>query len=250
LPRAIISDVHANFEALNAVLEDLRGQGIGESEVYCLGDVIGYGASPRECMEACRGLALNLLGNHEEAVLFYPEDLSPTARRAAEWTRHELNSRRYPAERSEVLWDFLAGLEPSRREGDALYVHASPRHETRDYVFPSDAADAAKMQAIFSAIPRWGFHGHTHVPGVLLEGGTYLRPDDVNGRFLLRKEKAFIDVGSVGQPRDADTRASYVTVDGPEVTFRRVTYDVEGAMGRIRASGLPGKLAERLMAGK
>lgn len=250
MPRAIISDIHANLEALTAVREHIQAQGIGDAEIYCLGDIIGYGASPRECLADCLGLAMNLLGNHEEAVLFYPEDLSPTARRAADWTRQQLNSRKRPAEETESLWDFIAELEPRREEGETLYVHASPRHATRDYVFPGDAKDAEKMREIFAGLRRWGFHGHTHVPGVLLENGTYLRPEDMGGRFTLGREKAFIDVGSVGQPRDADNRASYVTLEGETVVFHRVAYDVQGAMGRIRASGLPVPLADRLMAGK
>lgn len=248
--KAILSDIHANFEALTAVLDALGRQGVAPSAILCLGDIIGYGASPRECLRACQDFRLNLLGNHEEGVLFYPDDLSPPARRAAEWTRGELNSPRHPRAETEALWDFLGDLEPHRESGDTLFVHASPRHFTRDYVFPSDAQDVEKRTAIFAGIRRWGFHGHTHVPGVMLETGEYLRPEESGHRFTLGEHKAFIDVGSVGQPRDGDPRASFVTVDGPEVTFHRVPYDVDAAMTRIKTSRLPAGLADRLKQGK
>ncbi len=250
LATAILSDIHANLEALLAVREDLRGEGIADADVVNLGDIIGYGAGPRECLKECMGFGLNLLGNHEEAVLFYPEDLSPTARRAANWTKGELNHARHPREETEALWDFIAGLDPRATRGTTLYIHASPRHPTRDYVFPADAQDAEKRREIFAGVSRWGFNGHTHVPGVLTESGHWLKPADIEFRFKLGREKCLINVGSVGQPRDSDSRASYVIVDGEEVRFRRVPYDVPRAMERIRKSGLPAKLAERLKLGR
>lgn len=247
---AILSDIHANWEALLAVREELRKDGIADADVINLGDIIGYGAGPRECLKEVMGFGLNLLGNHEEAVLFYPEDLSPTARRAADWTKAELNSRKHPREETERLWDFIAGLDPQATRGQTLYIHASPRHATRDYVFPSDAKDDDKRKEIFAGVPKWGFNGHTHVPGVLTESGHWLKPEEIDFRIKLGWEKCLINVGSVGQPRDSDSRASYVIVDGEEVRFRRVAYDVQRAMERIQKSGLPSKLAERLKLGR
>jgi diadenosine tetraphosphatase ApaH/serine/threonine PP2A family protein phosphatase len=250
LTKAILSDIHANQEALLAVREELRRDGVPDADVLNLGDIIGYGPNPRECLRDCMGFGLNLLGNHEEAVLFYPEDLSPTARRAADWTRAELNAGRYARAETEALWDFIASLDPRTLQGETLYIHASPRHPTRDYVFPADAKNDEKRREIFAGVPKWGFNGHTHIPGVLTESGHWLKPEDLAGRFRLGWEKCLINVGSVGQPRDADSRASWVLVDGDEVRFRRTSYDVQRAMERIHKSGLPVKLAERLKLGR
>ena len=163
--RAIISDIHGNFEALTAVLADIEAQGI--SEIYCLGDVIGYGPNPRECIDVCREFALTLLGNHDNGALFDPEGFSSGAERAIFWTRSQLEQTEH--EGAKERWDFLASLPRTHREGDFMFVHGSPRSPLNEYVFPEDVYNQRKIERIFGFIQKYCFQGHTHVPGVFTE---------------------------------------------------------------------------------
>lgn len=249
---ALVSDLHANLEALRALEKDLRAQRV--DEILCLGDVIGYGANPREClqwaMERCR---INVLGNHEQAAMYYPEGFNPKARAALEWTRAQLNDGEAPREENWKLWGFLGNLPTRVEEGDTLYCHGSPRDPLREYVLPRDARIPEKIEAIFAAIPgTLAFIGHSHVPGVFLEDGTFLSPRSLEGPYRVpRDRKVLVNVGSVGQPRDGDPRLGYALFDGEAVTFRRVPYDCEAAAARIRSTGaLPDFLASRLLVGK
>ncbi|MGE0376390.1 MAG: metallophosphoesterase, partial [Planctomycetaceae bacterium] len=133
--RALISDIHGNLEALLAVLADIEKQGI--TEVFCLGDIVGYGPNPRECvdqvMERC---AVTILGNHDQAALFDPEGFNAGAERAIFWTRNMLESDR--PEKNVQRWEFLGELPRMRREGNLLFVHGSARNPLNEYVFPED----------------------------------------------------------------------------------------------------------------
>ena len=131
---AIISDIHANIEALTVVLQHIESQGI--RDVVCLGDVIGYGPNPREALTACRNVRFCLMGNHEEAVLFYGEDFNPKARAALEWTKEQLNSPDYDRTDNYELWNFLGNLRETVNEENVLYVHGSPRVPTKEYMVP------------------------------------------------------------------------------------------------------------------
>ncbi len=148
---AIISDIHSNLEALQAVLADIKARGI--SEIVCLGDVIGYGPNPRECldlvMETCR---LCLMGNHDHAVLFEPTNFNPAAERAAYWTRRVLESERDRKKRDR-RWEFLGKLPVRVKELDLLYVHASPRRPINEYLFPEDVfTNPQKIMANFERL--------------------------------------------------------------------------------------------------
>ncbi len=158
MKRALISDIHSNLEALEAVLEDIHQQGI--SEVYCLGDIVGYGPNPRECLEKVMELDLCILGNHDEAVLFLPEDFNLVALRAIVWTRDQLKGRR--GESAAVMRDFLGELPRIHTEGEFMFVHGSPREPTNEYVFRDDVYSGPKMEALFDRIERYCFQGHTH----------------------------------------------------------------------------------------
>src|SRR5262249_29962527 len=129
--KAIISDVHSNLEALSAVLEDIHTQGV--EEIYCLGDNIGYGPNPCECLELIMQCQMILLGNHDEAALFDPKCFNPHAERAIFWTRAQLE-----AAGNDKFWEFLAERPRLHREGDTLFVHGSPRNPVNEYVFPED----------------------------------------------------------------------------------------------------------------
>ena len=249
---AILSDIHSNREALDAALRDVESRGV--KDLVCLGDVIGYGACPRESllgvMDRCR---FTLLGNHEQAAMYYPEDFNPKARVALDWTRGALNDPERPRAENFRLWDFLGGLTETVREGDVQYSHGSPRDPLREYVLPRDVANPAKMKAIFDRIDRRvAFIGHSHVPGVFTEDGRFISPQALDGPFSLpRKERTLVNVGSVGQPRDGDPRLSYALFDGEAVLFVRLPYDAEAAAARIRATGvLPEFLASRLLVGR
>jgi diadenosine tetraphosphatase ApaH/serine/threonine PP2A family protein phosphatase len=265
---ALISDLHANLPALDVAVRDARER--GAERFVCLGDVIGYGARPAECLDVvmrlCTELArgeglapgLCLQGNHEYALLNSAEDFNPNARRAIEWTREVLLADRA---RSLAYYDFLGGLEPLYAEDGALYVHGSPRDPVREYLLPRDARDPAKMASLFAAMQQWGergarvcFVGHSHVPAIYFEDGRFYRPKSTEGPYDLRaaaEARAIVNVGSVGQPRDGDPRLSYALFDGANLTFVRLEYDVAAAQADIRAvTALPVYLAERLGRGQ
>jgi diadenosine tetraphosphatase ApaH/serine/threonine PP2A family protein phosphatase len=253
--KAILSDIHGNLEALRAVLEDIDRLNV--REVYCLGDVVGYGPDPRGCLDLVRQRCqVALLGNHERAVLADPEGFTPVARQAALWTRSQLAASVPDRPAGEARWEFLATRPPGYVEGDCLFVHASPRDPVHDYVFPHDSCNLPKMGEVFGRVGRCCFMGHTHLPGVFVEvlaGGLcqFFPPDPVGQGYRVNGRKALVNVGSVGQPRDGDWRACYALVDGGNVYFRRVEYDVGATVQKIRdIEGLDDMLGERLLLGR
>lgn len=266
---ALISDLHSNLPALSTALRDARER--GAERFVCLGDVIGYGARPTECLELLmealaggdgRKPGLCLQGNHEYAVLSSGEDFNPNARRAIDWTRDQINLGGPSGEKALAYWDFLGGLEPFLVEDGAMYAHGSPRDPVREYLLPRDARDGAKMQGNFDrmrAVDPDGlagvcFVGHSHVPGIFYEDGRYYRPRGTEGPYdlgNLSRCRAIVNVGSVGQPRDGDRRLSYALFDGRNLSFVRLEYDVASAQDHIRAvPELPVHLADRLALGQ
>jgi predicted phosphodiesterase len=230
--RAIISDVHGNLEALKTVLADIETQNC--QQVICLGDIIGYGPEPQACIDLVRSFDACILGNHDLAALFDPEGFSNAAEQAILWTRKQMESGDSPATCLQRL-EFLAHLPRTRREGDLLFVHGSVRNPVNEYVFPEDVYNQRKMEKLFSMIQKLCFQGHTHVPGVFTSDMTFSRPEDINHRYQIGTEKAMINVGSVGQPRDGDWRSCYVILEEPWVTFRRVEYAVDATIEKIYA---------------
>jgi len=255
--RAIISDIHGNLAAFERVLGDIEREGV--DEIYCLGDIIGYGPDPRGCIELARNFPVNLLGNHEEAVLFGAIGFNPKAKVAIDWTREQLSLRSEPQEKNRELWNFIGGLARQHRDGSFLFVHGSPRDPTREYIFKQDYQDRKKMDEIFSAAdePHWQvcFAGHTHHPGIFAQDHPYafLEPTDIGHEYpyASRKTRILVNVGSVGQPRDGDWRASYVIVDDRQIRFIRLDYDVQRTIRRFKeCPDLPEYLAKRLEEGK
>lgn len=239
MKRAIISDIHGNLEALVTVLQHIDALGI--SEIYCLGDVIGYGPNPCQCldkvMERC---AVSLLGNHDQAALFDPEGFNSGAERAIFWTRDQLEgSDERDRNKIDARWDFLGALPRIQRDGEWLFVHGSARNPVNEYVFPEDIYNQKKMEKLFSLITHGCFQGHTHVPGVFTEGRNFLTPEETEYVYQVSSDKFMINVGSVGQPRDGDPRACYVEFEdgsGGEpstVTFHRVDYDTDKTANQI-----------------
>lgn len=246
---AIVSDIHSNIEALSAVFAHMESQRI--TDMVCLGDVIGYGPNPRQCIEWMSNARFCLMGNHEEAVMYYGEDFNEKARQALEWTKEQLNSPEFDRTANYEMWNFLGSLEEARTEGDVMYVHGSPRVPTKEYMVPQDIRNRDKMNEIFSMIPSLCFVGHSHIPGVYTDKFRFLSPDRIGGSYTHQGGKALINVGSVGQPRDGDPRASYAVFDGRTVKFHRVEYDVRATMDKIyNTPGLPNYLADRLIVGR
>ena len=246
--RAIISDIHANLEALEAVLADIRQQSI--SEIYCLGDIIGYGPNPCECIDRVMGTCkFCLLGNHDQAALFDPEGFNASAERAVFWTRKTLESG--AGSQADKRWDFLGELPRVIREPNLLFVHGSARNPLNEYVFPEDIYNQRKMERIFSLVEKYCFQGHTHIPGVFTEDLNFLAPEEIDFKYELGTKKVLINVGSVGQPRNGDSRSSYVVLDGNTVYFKRVEYDLAKTAKKIfDIPDLDNFLGERLADGR
>ena len=230
MKRAIISDIHGNLEAFQAVLADIEQQGI--SEVYCLGDIVGYGPNPCECLDLAMRTTICVLGNHDQGALFDPEGFSSGAERAIFWTREQLE-RDGDSDENQQRWQFLAKLDRHHRENGISYVHGSVRHPLNEYVFPEDIYNARKIQKIFGIIRRYAFQGHTHVPGVFTDKAEFFSPEQIEYRFQLSDQKLMINVGSVGQPRDGDPRACYVVQYDDQIEYRRVEYPLEETIRKI-----------------
>jgi len=247
---AVLSDIHGNFEALRAVLDDIDSQFV--DKLFILGDTIGYGPQPIECLQIALGFAtVHLQGDIERAVSENDvHGYSQTLGRHIQWTRQLL------ADSKNDYWlDFLKSLPPRHQEDATLFVHGSPERPN-DFLFPEESYNIRKMTRIFELVSGPVFHGHTHIPGIIRErshGNAYdfIESTDGGGRFTLGIEKVLIDVGSVGQPRDTDPRACYVLFDGNSVEFRRVPYDVENTIRQIRAIPLLDPFSgERLREGR
>ena len=251
---AIVSDIHSNLEALEMCLADVATRNV--KDIICLGDIIGYGPNPRECLKlAMKFFRFSLIGNHEEAVMMIAEDFNDRARQAVEWTRAQLNDKNVPREERHAFWNYLDKLQKLEKveKGKFMFVHGSPRVPTKEYIMPRDTHDPAKLKAIFDMVPQILFCGHSHVPGVYTEELKYIHPSKMpEGKFVFPKDKkVIVNCGSVGQPRDQDPRACYVTFNEEYVQFHRVFYNVNTVVEKIQNSGgLPQYLADRLREGR
>ncbi len=231
---AILADIHSNLEALQAVLADMQAQGI--EQFVCLGDVIGYGPSPRECLELVRPSMLTLMGDHEQTLLLETGDLPARSIQILRWTFSEIFSEEYEKEANRDLWfqlEKMASLEQYRSEEGVLFVHGSPTNPTHGSVHPRDVEDPELLEREFALVENLCFCGHTHLPGVFIDGQGYLPPSTNDGRISYTGRKMIVNVGSIGYPKDRDHRACYVTYDGSDVQFHRVAYDGAGVRGRI-----------------
>lgn len=249
--KAIISDIHGNLEAFQAVLADTERQ--GATELICLGDFVGYGPNPKECIDLAVGFKVALRGNHEHALLveFEGSDFNAKAKDSIDWTREQLHDFANDADANRRRWDFLAALETTHKEDNIFYVHGTPRDPIAEYLYPRDIYRPDKLRGLFDMVDWLCFCGHTHVPGIWTQDMIYLKPQEVNYRYHLVKKKTIVNVGSVGQPRDGDRRATYVLFDGSRVVFRKVDYRVETTARKIRSiPQLDPYLAERLLEGR
>ena len=239
---ALISDIHGNLEALRAVLDDISTRQV--DQVCSLGDVIGYGCDPVACLnlvsERCR---IKLMGNHEYATIgvLSSDLMNVNARRSIFWTQSQLSDREL---------SLIAGFKMTAELGDVLLVHASPL-EPDEWHYVLSAHDAG--EAFRASDHRLVFCGHTHLPviycrppvGKIRTVGAHDFDPDEESRYL-------INVGSVGQPRDNDPRASYVIYDANEVSvsFHRVEYDVQATQAKMSQADMPQPLIDRLQVGR
>jgi diadenosine tetraphosphatase ApaH/serine/threonine PP2A family protein phosphatase len=231
------------------VLADIERHGV--EEIYCLGDVVGYGPNPRECIDLVMKCKVVVLGNHDQGAIFDPMGFNGAAERAIFWTRDQLELPVPTRQRADRRWEFLGECPRAHREEGDLYVHASPRHPLNDYIFPEDVYNQSKMERLFRSIERYCFHGHTHVPGVITENWQFYAPDEIDYVYRLDGRKTFLNVGSVGQPRDGDWRACYVLLDGDTVRYQRVEYDVMTTVQKIyEVPQLDNFLGSRLREGR
>jgi len=241
---AVISDIHNNLEAFRTTLDDISKQNV--EKICCLGDLLGYGPNPLECVDLMMDLRKKgkietcLLGNHDQATLFDPEGFNMIAEAAVFWTRDKLESAR--GNRAASRWDFLGEIPRSYQKDPFLFVHGSPRNPLNEYIFPEDIKDGEKMSKLFAQVKQYCFVGHTHVPGVFIEKRVdaeydYYAFEDVmeefNGVFALGEQKLIVNVGSIGQPRDMNPQSCYVVVQYEEggannrIEYRRVPYNID-----------------------
>ena len=240
---AILTDIHANLPALEAVIAATDEAGIEKR--WCLGDVVGYGAQPDDCARLVQqSCELCLVGNHDLAVTgeLDTEVFSASAAAAVEWTRANCAS--------ETI-EFLRGLRPDATDREVGLYHASPRDPVWEYVLALDQAleCMAEQSAPVSLI------GHSHVALYFTDGGDG-RPQGgqapADHRLELGEGRWLVNPGSVGQPRDGDTRAAWLELDteAATATYRRVEYEIDSAAEAIREAGLPEMLADRLYIGQ
>lgn len=237
---AILADIHGNLEALQVVLEDCKALGV--THYACLGDVVGYNANPKECLDIIRGMGMPVVkGNHDEycSTDTALDGFNAHAAEAVEWTRQQLTL-------DDRQW--LRDLKYLRLVANFTIVHATLDVPQRwGYVFDKLAAAASFTYQNTSVC----FFGHTHVPvafirDTVVRGGTYSKFKVEPGR------KYFVNVGSIGQSRDGVAKATYVVYDMNEGTIelRRLDYDIPTTQRKIIEAGLPARLAERLALGK
>jgi len=240
---AILSDIHSNIDALEAVAKDAKEW--GACQWLVVGDIVGYGAAPSECIDLLKNLgASSIAGNHDWGVIEKTsiDYFNFAARQAVLWTREQLG----PSARS-----YLESLPLTLTFEDIDLAHANfTQPEGWDYVFTITRA-AQELSAFKSRI---GVIGHSHVPFIVKASSEGEWPEQIMGERVVWDEHSrfLVNAGSVGQPRDGDPRACYLRVDcsSREIAFRRVTYDVAEAQRRISQAGLPSSLAERLPLGR
>lgn len=247
---AFISDVHANLEALQAVLADIRLRGF--EEVYCLGDVVGYGPDPIATTDLIRATCkVTIRGNHDDALVSGAWGFNQAARDAVEWARGRLRPG-ILRPRARARWSFLANL-PLRHEWEGfLLVHGSPRDPVSEYILPRDSrwfapAPHAELFELFATVC---LVGHTHIAGVFWENEEFVPQRELGEGFRYESAKMIVNVGSVGQPRDGDWRACYLTIEDGLFRYHRVEYPVGLTQRKIRSiPQLDKRLADRLSEG-
>ena len=244
---AIISDIHSNKEALNCVLQHISKRGI--KEIICLGDVVGYGPNPIECVQSIMEVAnICLKGNHDEAIIEGVYLFNRIAKGALEWTKTILEG----SSAKEEIWEYLSDLPLMYTLDHYNFVHGSPLDPTSDYILARNIpVEQKKFEEIFSSFGNVLFCGHSHIPCVITESLNVFTLDQLGFKYKIGEEKAIVNVGSVGQSRDGDPRSCYVEVIDDFFFFHRVPYNYEAVCQQILDNeNLHNALGERLLKGK
>ena len=234
---AFISDIHGNLEALETALRDIKSRSI--DSIYCLGDIVNYGANPNECLNITRRVTkASIQGNHEAGLTSdrIVATFNPYARQAILWTREQM---------SEEDRRILSSLPLTHAEKEWMIVHATlETPEEFEYLY--DPADALRNFPYMN-VPVC-FYGHTHVPMLFSQQDRRALHLTAGKYFLNREDRSLVNVGSIGQPRDHDPRLAYMIFDTDEfsVELVRLNYDIKTTAEKIRKVGLPGFLADRL----
>ena len=253
---AVISDIHANVAAFKAVLDDINL--MSPERIICLGDIVGYGPEPKKTLSMVRANCdIVIKGNHDQAAIEYPEGFNKIAHEAIVWTKRSLKSLRLFSSEVRMNWRFLQSLPELYKEDNMLFVHGSPREPVTEYIDEDDTFEIypsgrEKLKNIFTYINHICFCGHTHIPGIFTEDFEFIHPEVLNDGYTLdKKRKYIINVGSVGQPRDAFCEASYVLYRDGKINYRRVEYDVSDTYNKIISNPcLSNFLADRLHRGE
>lgn len=250
---ALISDIHGNKEALEAVLADIDEREV--ETIFCLGDMVGYGPDPAACVAlVLRRCELTLTGNHEQGMLADNVAFSDSARASLAFARRQLQPAWYSLPGKRKRWAQLQRLPLQHETYGALLVHGSPRDPVNEYLLERDCRlDKNKLREALRRVDGLLFCGHTHSPGAINERLAWRSPSELDDLFICPAgEKAIVNVGSVGQPRDGDPRACYALFDGDRtVEWVRLDYDRETTMAKIRANPvLDDHLADRLAQGR
>jgi len=246
---ALVSDIHANLEALEAVSADIASKQV--EAIFCLGDIVGYGPDPKACLDKAMEFEFTIMGNHDHAVFVEPSGFNTPAENAVFWTRQVMDAEPEMAKRRR-RWEFMARMEEFRERDSVLFVHGSPHRPMHEYLFPDEAeVNLSRLSDAFALVKHVCFVGHTHLPGLFTETYDFLVPSQIGHLYTVSDRKVIVNVGSVGQPRDLDARACYVTVDGREIRWHRVPYDHKVTMEKILAvKELDEFLANRLAEGR
>jgi len=254
---ALFADVHGNLEALLTIKKDIES--VDPDIIYFLGDIVGYGPSPVECIPIIRSLAdIHLKGNHDDITVFdvdpHWEGFNPPAAGAIKWTRKMLD--KHKAQGGEDYREFLKNLKEGYTDGKNILVHGSPNDPIKEYILRNKVPDisiscpealdlvANKKKKLFSAHAHdtWVYHAGLDKPWQPVGNDSIVLPAD---------EAAVIMIGSVGQPRDRDSRACWVLLDGDKVHFRRCKYNIDKVAEKIyRIPELDDRLGDRLKKGK
>jgi diadenosine tetraphosphatase ApaH/serine/threonine PP2A family protein phosphatase len=245
--QAILSDIHGNLEALNAVLADMSQFPVNVTR--CLGDTVGDGPNPRECLDLVRQFDTVLRGELDDLVdrgitHDIPHNVGTWAvarHGMIRWTQAELSQSPDASSDATQRWHFLRALRPSHTENGILFVHGAPSDPLRSYLFPEDVYNPRKLKREFSLFQGVCFCGHSHLPGYFARVGVHdafefvaLEGDEF--QFHLGGEQVICGVGSVGMPRDGDPRANYALFDGRRIRLRRVSYDRQTTVNKIRSN--------------
>jgi len=256
--QAVISDVHGNMEALRAVLADIRTQNV--DEIVCLGDVVGYGPDPIDCLHLVRRVVKwSLCGNHDAAMFMAHGAVGfrESAAKAVAWQRRMMMPGFFSLPGKVARWRWLENLPASKQQGRVTYVHASPRDPLMEYVLEEDFQNLGfgpsdKALDMFERFDWLCFVGHSHRPGVATHDFKWVKPHELDNMtyYLPPNRKTLVNIGAVGQPRDQNPDACYVIFDGVKIRYRRVKYDVATTQRKIRAvPELEPILADRLAKG-